>query len=246
MKKILIILILGMFSVCLPANVRISFDDVVKVADGRFWPKDWERKCTKLGIPATRFNVLKNRDGKYVLRVSANKATGVLMMALCRLVDLKKMPIMRWKWRVLKYPEGADGRVADRDDQPIAIYIGAHSGFLMKHSMCLRWETETPKNTEGKVVYGGGIVKVKWFCLRNKHDGLNNWRIDQFNVADAYRKAYGRIPEEYSLSIGANSQYTESNTVAEIEYIEFITAPDADKKAGSDGEQLALNSRNRK
>ena len=42
------------------------------------------------------------------------------------------------------------------------------------------------------------------------------------NVAQDFKRIYGRIPKKFALSVIGNSQYTHSNTVAEIDFIEFL------------------------
>ena len=64
---------------------------------------------------------------------------------------------MRWKWRAITLPKGADGRDPRKDDQAMVLYIGAKS-FLKNKSISYRWETETPVGITGKASYGGGLV----------------------------------------------------------------------------------------
>ena len=74
-------------------------------------------------------------------------------------IDLQRTPILRWRWRVLEYPPDADGRVPERDDQAIGIYV-SYGGFLGQRSVAYRWETDTPVGAEGTATYAAGIVKA--------------------------------------------------------------------------------------
>jgi len=182
----------------------------------------WEAGGTKIGVPEPTYTVVKNTDAATgaVLQIKSDKATGALM---CKgNVDLNKYPIMRWKWRVIMLPAGADGRKPETDDQAISLYIGARN-FLSNKSVCYRWETETPVGASGLVTYGGGLVKVKYFSLRNKDTAAGEWVTESRNVRDDFKAAYGYVPDEFAFSVGANSQYTKTNTVAELEYVEFVT-----------------------
>jgi hypothetical protein len=40
---------------------------------------------------------------------------------LSGIVDLKKTPVLRWRWKAVRLPKGADGRGAVKDDQAVAI-----------------------------------------------------------------------------------------------------------------------------
>jgi len=197
-------------------------------------PSGWEIHGTIWGTNETCFELENQKDSKKpvasalgVLKVFADKATGALFCEAYKYVDLKKTPIMRWRWHVTKFPKGGDGRKSDSDDQAIAIYIGAND-WMVKKSISYRWETETPQGLEGSISYGGGTVKVKWFCLRNKNTGTDKWVTEERNIAKDFKKAFGFIPKEFVLSIGANSQNTKSKSLAFIDYIEFLP-PDKEK-----------------
>lgn len=191
-----------------------------------FDSKVWEAGGTKLGVDEPTYVVEKSDDSSIgaVLTVSSVNATGALM---CQpRVDLNKYPVMRWKWRAITLPKGADGRDPKKDDQAMVIYIGAKS-FLKNKSISYRWETETPLGVTGKASYGGGLVQVWYEVLQNKENHVGEWVVEERNVRDDFKKVYGYVPDEFALSIGANSQYTDSSSKAQIEYIEFI-APDQD------------------
>ena len=202
-------------------------DFVAKNKEGNL-PAGWEINATKWGVNKTCFELKNKKEKKEpvasvlgVLKVFAKEATGALFCEPYKHVNLKKTPIMRWRWHVNKFPKGGDGRKSDYDDQAIAIYIGAND-WMVKKSVSYRWETETPKGLEGNISYGGGAVKVKWFCLRNKKTGTGKWVIEERNIAEDFKKAFGFIPKEFVLSVGANSQNTKSESLAFIDYIEFL------------------------
>ena len=191
-------------------------------------PHGWEINATKWGVNKTSFELDDRKEEKKavspiigVLKVFADKATGALFCEPYKKVDLKKTPIIRWRWRVNKFPKGGDGRKSDSDDQAIAIYVGAND-WMVKKSISYRWETNTPKGYVGNISYAGGAVQVKWFCLQNKKSGKEKWIIEERNIAKDFKKAFGFIPEEFVLSIGANSQHTKSESLAFIDYIEFL------------------------
>ena len=177
----------------------------------------WELK-TKFGTPAAQFKLVNNPDGQ-VLKVTASKASGTLINRK-RPVNLQVSPVIKWQWLALELPKNADGRDVKKDDQAIAVYVGT-GNYLNQKSIAYRWETVTPKNTEGTAFYGGGMVQVRWFCLRNEQDKTGQWFVEERNVAADFQKAYGFVPEKAAVSIVANSQYTGSNSGAEIIWIEF-------------------------
>jgi Protein of unknown function (DUF3047) len=182
-------------------------------------PKNWKVK-KHIGTPKTSFEVEKQLHGTTLI-VNATKSSGTLI-TVPKGVDLLKTPILRWRWRAINLPNKADGRIKGKDDQAIAIYIGMNSGMFTKKTLAYRWETETPQNISAKTSYGLGMIKVNWFCLRNKKDKLGTWYTEERNIANDFMQVYGTIPKDFALSIAANSQHTKSSTRAEIEWLEFI------------------------
>ncbi len=226
---ILLILSLGLPALQLAATETGWREDFTKtkVEDEQVIPEDWAFGGSRMGVPMTRFYVQKSeKEKKPVLVVDSRKSTGALM---CRPsdqnVDLNKTPILRWRWRVKSLPPGGDGREARVDDQAIAIYIGG-PGLFSKKSIAYRWETETPVDTTGQVTYGFGALTVNWICIRNKKSKLNEWHVETRDIAADYEKYYGEIPDRFVISICGNSQYSKSDTIAEIEFLELIPRPD--------------------
>ena len=62
-------------------------------------------------------------------------------------------------------------------------------------------------------------------CMRNKKAVLSRWYEEERNVVEDFKKAFGRAPQgDCALTVGANSQYSKSDTLVEIDYIEFRPA----------------------
>ncbi|OQA81763.1 MAG: hypothetical protein BWY31_03680 [Lentisphaerae bacterium ADurb.Bin242] len=52
----------------------------------------------KLGTPGASYKVV-TLDGVKVLKLESNQGTGTILFDISK-IDLKKYPVMRWKWRV--------------------------------------------------------------------------------------------------------------------------------------------------
>lgn len=192
------------------------------------WPAKWVFK-SKFGTPDAEFFVAKDDTGKNnILSMKSEKSTGTVLKDLRGAVNIKETPIVRWCWRVKKLPANGDGRFADKDDQAIGFYIG--TGKWKQDSVAYRWETDTPMGTEGKVAYGAGMVSVKWFCLKNKDNELDKWYIEERNFAEDFQKVYGYLPDQIAISFSCNSQYTGTDSSADVAWVEFTSARKDDKK----------------
>jgi len=187
--------------------------------DFRSQPEDWEIR-RKPGAKLADFRVVPPADGADGLLVmSATNASGMFATHL-KNVDLHKTPILRWRWRAVTLPTGGDGRVAERDDQAIGIYVSTGSVIRQK-SIAYRWETDTPVGSEGDSSYAAGIVKVKWMALRNAKEA-GTFFVEERNVARDFQHAFGFVPDDVSIGVTCNSQYTGSSAVAELDWIELV------------------------
>lgn len=182
-------------------------------------PEAWKLE-KKPGTRSALFSVMTSREkGGSFLHMTADSGSASLITRADN-VDLRKTPILRWRWRAITLPVNADGRVRAKDDQAIGLYVGSGNMFNNK-SISYRWDTDTPKLSEGKCVYGAGTIKVKWFTLRDKEDAAGKWVTEERNAAEDFRKAWGFYPDKIYLSVSCNSQYTKSQAAADLAWIEF-------------------------
>lgn len=207
------------------AALRYDFADPVSLK------KSWEFHGAVFMVPRTVFrveNIPSALNGK-ALVVEADNASGVLMTD--PKVDLRKNPVMRWRWRVVKKLDLPSG-VSDPDDQVAVLYIGDGT-MLRQKCIGYRWEHNTAIGFRRKILYAGGMMNVEAECIRNRKAKLNEWIVEERNVLVDFIKAYKRFPGGYFvLGVGANSQYSKSRTRVEIDYIEFLPrkkSPDGKK-----------------
>jgi len=182
----------------------------------------WEVR-EKPSTNVTRYRVDPDgADGSGALLMEGDDASATFATQL-EGVALARMPILRWRWRALELPSDADGRDPERDDQAIGIYV-SHGGLFGQRSIAYRWETTTPVGAEGTATYVAGLVKVHWIALRNQQDALGTWFTEQRDVAADFQRAFGFVPDDPIIAVTANSQYTGTRAVAELDWIELAPA----------------------
>jgi len=186
---------------------------------------EWVKQGKVLLVPSTRFVIRKMRPGEKVkggvLRVEANSASGVIMTR--PRIDPQKYPRVRWRWRVLRHLDYKP-QTDEPDDQVITLYFGDGT-MVSQQCVGYRWEYNTPIGECCLLNYVAGTVKVWRVCTRNRQSPRGKWIVEERNYAQDYEKAFGKkLKEDFVMSIGGNSQYTKSDTVAEIDYIEFLPA----------------------
>jgi hypothetical protein len=191
---------------------RITFETI---------PPGWSVE----GKPFTKASVFEIQNnpetpGHQWLSITSEKASASLLSNYPLPVDLKKTPILRWRWRATVLPPGADGRDPDKDDQVIGLYISSGTRFKQQ-SIAYRWETQTPVGSEGSVRYAN-LFAVKWFTIRNEnHADGRTFFIEERNIAEDFEKAFGSVPDQIGIGISCNSQYTDSKSEAQLDWIEF-------------------------
>ena len=193
--------------------------------DFRKLSPDWKVRGAP-GTPKAAFKVEAAQDGDGVLVMSADKASGSLVLPL-EGVNLSRTPVVRWRWQMTVYPDQADGRDPKRDDQAIGLYFST-GGMLSQKSVAYRWETDTPVGAEGDARYAAGVVKIHWFGLRNRAGGTNTWFVEERNLAEDFKKAFGFVPEKIGLGVSCNSEMTSSHAEARLDWVEFPAAPKAE------------------
>ena len=195
--------------------------------------KEWKFAGSRFMVPRTNFRIAEEAsavNGR-VMVVEAKRSTGV-MLAAPSPVDLERYPVMRWRWRVIR-PVRLAPEAEEVDDQAVVLYFG--DGTLIRQkSVGYRWECNTPIGSSALLKYAAGMMTVKAFCVRNRTSPVGEWITEERDVVADFRAAYGRNPNRYFIiSVGANSQYSDSDTRAEIDFIEFV--PRRKPPEGGDG-----------
>ena len=201
----------------IPDRIRIDFTFSSK--RGKSVTGGWHYK----GKPFTKdidFSVV-TLNGVKVLKVASRKSSGTILYDIST-IDLKKYPLMRWKWMATRLPEGACATDPKRDDQVLAVCAGA--GRPRTNSVAFRWETKTEKGKSGQSRYGLGMVQVNWVAMRNQKDKLNTWYIEEVDLLKHLQQLFpaGIPKKDLALSITGNSQYTGTESLGYIEYLEFL------------------------
>jgi len=195
---------------------RIDFSDPERFA------REWQFNGALPMVPHTDFylaTVSSAEDGR-ALVIESDRSSGIMMSAPP--VDLERLPIMHWRWRVVRQLNMNDREVREPDDQVGVVYVG-DGNRVRQYCVAYRWEHNTPTGIGGIKRYKGGLLLAKCICLRNRTTVPGEWVEEYRNVAADFRAAFGRpLGRRFILSVGGNSQYTQSNTRIEIDYIEFL------------------------
>jgi outer membrane protein OmpA-like peptidoglycan-associated protein len=144
-------------------------------------------------------------------------------------VDIKKYPVLSWRWKVTKLPRGGDVRKSATDDQALQVYVAfKESGFLGLNTPVIGyiWDNEAPKGWSGRSPQTGGD-KLRYIVLRNKTDKVGQWYTEKRNIYQDYQKLFADFkngdPQGLTtgLQIQINSQHTKGQAESMIGDIYF-------------------------
>lgn len=130
-------------------------------------PKGWELKewNGKADI------LIENENGNNLFHLKSSKSSFALHKELK--FNLKEYPIIRWKWKVARLPDGGDVRNKKMDDQAAQIYVVFPRFPAMVKSRVIGyiWESSAPSGsiTESKNAYIPNIL-----CCKAEKKGLGN------------------------------------------------------------------------
>jgi hypothetical protein len=192
-------------------------DDSIVIADFSTWtgvpalPPGWELKV-KSG--KAQFNILRDA-GIPALHLRSAGSSFSLQGAVN--VDVKRYPLLTWKWKVTKLPKGGDFRRSHTDDQAAQLFLA----FSKTKAIVYIWDTSAPQGLM-ESTSPVPFMTVKVVVVRSGPTDLGKWLTETRNVYDDYRKFYGEEPPSVAgVRLQINSQHTESSAESLFADVEF-------------------------
>lgn len=136
--------------------------------------------------------------------------------------DLKQFPILSWKWKVTKVPQGGSFRKSATDDQAAQLFLA----FSRTRSIVYIWDSSAPEGYMGDAP-APPFMTIKVVVVRSRPSDLGKWLTETRNVYDDYRKLFGsqdEPPPVRGLRLQINSQHTKSSAESYFADISFHKA----------------------
>ena len=164
--------------------------------------KEWEEKVLKGKVV---YRIEKIEDLSYV-RAESEKAASALYYKVR--LDIKKLPVISWKWRVDEFPKRSCAeRIEDKKEEDFAarVYVMFPARFFT-HSKVIEyiWSEKLPKGTAGTSGYSKNI---KVLVLETGKAG--DWVSEKRNIYEDYVKLFGENPR---LDVGAIAFMTDADS----------------------------------
>jgi len=180
------------------ADDRLVIADFSQGVDARGIPQSWQLK-EKSG--KADFSVVKDGDLNVLQLRSADTSYSIQREVK---VDVKQYPILTWKWKATKLPQGGDFRKTKTDDQAAQLFLA----FTKTKSIVYIWDTTAPEGLMSEAI-APPLMTIKLVVVRSGPAELGKWVTETRNVYEDYKKFYGEEPPAVkAMRLQINSQHT--------------------------------------
>lgn len=180
----------------------------------------WEKK---LFVGETGYGVVKEDGGKALKATAEGSASG-LIYPLPENFDLKKTPILAWRWKVEEVFADGDARLKEKDDYPARLYV-VFPGWLplFSHSINYIWANKLPKGEHLPSTYHSKSIMV---AVQSGNERAGEWITESRNVYEDYRQLFGEAPPKAgAVAIMTDADQTGGSATAHYDEIRFESAP---------------------
>ncbi len=211
-------------------------------------PPPW-RLVTLPKLPRHTHYRIEPLDGERVLRVTTDGSYANLVHPLT--ADVRATPVLRWRWRVARLPEGTDLRRKDGDDvaarvcvlfdlplerlsagERIKVRLGRtlFDPALPAASICYVWDRAIAAGTWLPSAYTG---RVQMLVLRSGASGhpLDTWQAETRDLAADFAQAFpeeaarGPLPPLLAVGVSGDGDNTGSRALAFFGDLSLSAAP---------------------
>ena len=166
-------------------------------------PPGWQPYETPFGHPAYEFAIVDDAGRRALRMKSASEHSTIAKEAPIRLAAT---PMLRWEWKVVRFPDGADLREKKTSDTTGHLFVlwPRVPAALRSRLIGYVWDPTLPVGT---IVKSRKTGTVTFVVARSGPERLGQWVGDERNVVEDYRRIYGEDPEDpkgIALSIDTN------------------------------------------
>lgn len=203
-------------------------------------PKGWKPLAFRK-IPRQTAYTLEQEDGNWFVKaVSSASASGLLKEVQ---VDLRKTPVLAWRWKIEHVLKKADARIKAGDDYAARIYIafrydpekaslwqrakyGAakalYGAYPPGAAINYIWDNKLPA---GMVVDNPYTDRVKMVAVESGGEKAGRWVSESRNVLRDYQMTFGGDPPPLQfVAVMTDTDNTGESAVAYYDDLAFLSA----------------------
>lgn len=196
-----LLFILFLFVTPAGASERMVVADFSSGVDAKGVPLGWQLK-KKSG--KADFAVIKDGHIHAVHLRSVDSS-----FALQKLVKVNTLnyPVLSWKWKVTKLPQGADLRTPKADDQAAQLFLAFSDAKIIVYL----WDTTAPQGSMEDIP-APPFVTIKAIVLRSGDIETGKWITETRNAHQDYRRLFeSEPPPVVGMRLQINSQHTDTS-----------------------------------
>lgn len=213
-------------------NGHILLEDFEDYQTGTI-PEDWynqkgERRpalydeAEKSGY---QYHVTEENGNKF-LRYDGVEAKHLNFPLVNKGINIYETPILSWKWRGFKLPEGANEDNDDRNDTIASIYVVFDMGRValvkkVPKSIRYTWSSTLEEGTELSKFYGNQKIVV----VESGPERTGEWLTFERNIVEDYQRLFGDDPPKNPIAILILSDGNSTQSHAKADYDDIMLKP---------------------
>ncbi|MDZ7806571.1 MAG: DUF3047 domain-containing protein [Gracilimonas sp.] len=140
-------------------------------------------------------------------------------------VNIHETPILSWKWRVNKLPEGGN-EDKEPNDVAASIYVAYNMGRValfkkVPKSIRYTWSSTLPKGKEMSKFFGNQKIVV----VESGEDEMGKWIRFERNIKEDYERMFGDEAPKIPMAILLLSDADQTNSTAIADYDDIMLKP---------------------
>ncbi|MDR8391137.1 DUF3047 domain-containing protein [Aliifodinibius sp. S!AR15-10] len=199
-------------------------DDTIGSLPWEWYNRDGKRKAVHPEERKLFHYSIKEENGNKFLHYEHTDARHLNFPLLNRPnLNIYEYPILSWKWRVKKMPEGGDENSSDYNDVAASIYVVFDIGRValfkkVPKSIRYTWSTTQPEGEEFSKLFGNQKIVV----VESGPKNMGKWQTFQRNIVEDYRRLFGDDPPETPIAILLLSDGDSTNSLAIADYDNIV------------------------
>lgn len=136
--------------------------------------------------------------------------------------DPERYPVLTWRWRVERMPQGADISTRSGDDAAARLFVVFRDAAdpSIKRKLEYVWDTTHAPGTIIPDPYSPDTIKA--VVLQSGSAKLGQWIPEKVNLVSDYQRAFGTKPGRVkTIAFASNSEETHSATVADFDDLQI-------------------------
>ncbi len=199
----------------LQAAVVLSAESIITVGDfsrantGEILPQDWEPLTFKKIKAHTVYGMVEDQ-GRTVIKAHSQASASGLIRKIA--IDVKKYPMVQWRWKITQVNEKTDVTQKSGDDYPARVYVafvydpekaGIWEKARFKTARLIYgeyppatvvtyiWANRVPKETRVPNPY---VKEVMMIAVQSGKDKAGTWVTEERNIYQDYLDSFGHPP----------------------------------------------------